>query len=136
MKKILVAIFLVSTLAIAIGLYFFNLKPKDIRTEDALFEITANQLVKEFSDDESMADKKYVDKVIIVNGIISDIKITDKESSMSLQSDDPMAGVTCSFYTDEAKNLKGLTIGNPVKVKGKCTGKLMDVVLNNCSLVK
>ncbi len=136
MKKILVAIFLVSTLAIAIGLYFFNLKPKDIRTEDAQYEITANQLVKEFSDDESMADKKYVDKVIIVNGIISDIKITDKESSMSLQSDDPMAGVTCSFYTDEAKNLKGLTIGNPVKVKGKCTGKLMDVVLNNCSLVK
>jgi hypothetical protein len=47
-----------------------------------------------------------------------------------------MAAVTCSFYSEEAGNIKKINPGDEVTVKGKCTGKLMDVVLNKCSLVK
>jgi hypothetical protein len=45
-----------------------------------------------------------------------------------------MAAITCSFYNEEMAAVKKLTTGAEVVIKGKCTGKLMDVVLNNCSI--
>jgi uncharacterized protein YxeA len=136
MKKILIAVILVLISAVSIGIYLFNLKPTDTRQVDAKFELEGSQLIAEFSEDETIASKKYVDHIIIVSGKVAEVKFTGTEASVSLQSDDPMSGITCSFYADEANTLTTLSSGDDIKIKGKCTGKLMDVVLNNCSLVK
>ena len=122
-------------LGIGYGVYLFNLKPPDIREEKAVFEISAETLTKEFSENEAVASKKYVDKVLIVFGKVEEIKSFGKETSVLLSSNDPMSSVTCSFYQEETTRLKNINAGTKIKIKGKCTGKLMDVVLNNCSLV-
>jgi hypothetical protein len=135
MKKVLAGIFAVVVIALAYGIYLFNLAPSDTRTTKEAFETPADELVKEFSADELAASKKYVDQVIVVAGTVGEIKLRENEASVTLLSSDPMAGVTCSFYSDETATLKHVTTGMKIKIKGKCTGKLMDVVLNNCSLV-
>ena len=119
------------------GFYMYKKKPADIRKEPALYQLSAASLVAEFNKDESAANSKYLDKVIAVKGKIADIK-TDSagQATVFLDSGDLMAAVTCSFYQDETPAAKALRQGNEVTIKGKCTGKLMDVVLNKCSITK
>ena len=74
--------------------------------------------------------------MIAVKGKVSDVKLEPStgQATVILDSGDPLAAVTCSFYDDEAKMLKKIKQGEAITVKGKCTGKLMDVVLNKCSI--
>jgi hypothetical protein len=119
------------------GFYLYKKAPADIRKETALYELSAAKLVAEFNMDETAANKKYLDKVIAVKGKVADIKTdTAGQATVFLDSGDLMASVTCSFYKEEAASAITLQQGNEVVIKGKCTGKLMDVVLNKCSINK
>jgi hypothetical protein len=119
------------------GFYMYKKKPADIRKEPAAYEVSAAGLLAEFNRDEPAANKKYIDKVIAVKGKVVDIKMdATGQATVFLDSGDLMAAVTCSFYQEEATAAKALRQGAEVTIKGKCTGKLMDVVLNKCSIIK
>ena len=137
-KKILIGVSLITFLGAAGGYYLYTKKPVDVRTLQPDLSVTANSLIVAFNSDEAAANVKYLDKVIAVKGIIADIKIdsSTRQASVILDSGDPMSSVTCSFYTDEIGAVQKLSKGTEVVIKGKCTGKLMDVVLNNCSIVQ
>jgi len=126
-------ILLIGCVAAGYGVYLFNKKPVDVREHQPDFEISAAELVKEFSDHEEAASKKYIDRILIVRGQIKESDITS--STLFLNGSDPLASITCSFYPDEIDRLKRLNPGDTVYVKGKCTGKLIDIVMNNCSII-
>lgn len=132
MKRIVLFLLIVVAVGGAYGIYLFNKKPADTREEKADFEISSKELMKEFTANEENATKKYVDKVVLISGKVSEIDVSS--STLILDASDP-ASVTCSFYADEISHLKKIKKGDHVQIKGKCTGKLMDVVFNNCSLV-
>ena len=136
MKRFLFLGLLVAFAAALYGTYLFYKKPADIRSETAAFSLTADELVTAFTINEDAATKKFSNQVIRVSGKVSEINFNQGEGSVILTSPDPMTGITCSFYTDETENLKKLTPGSDVTIKGKCTGKLFDIVLNDCSLVE
>ena len=136
-KKILLSLFVIGLVGGGIIFWYVDTKkPADIRKMEANFEITSTKLVADFNANEDSANKKYLDKVIAVSGKISDIAVDSSKATVILESGDPMAAVTCSFYDDEASKVKQLQKGTPVIIKGNCTGKLMDVVLNKCSITK
>ncbi|MCD2424728.1 OB-fold putative lipoprotein [Niabella pedocola] len=136
-KKIAIAVVLLVVTAVLYGLYLYNKKPQNIKQADSQFEITASGLTTAFNTDESAATKQYVDKVVSVSGNIKDVKIEQGgTATVFLDSGDPMTSVTCSFYDTEAAAVKKLKSGQQVTIKGVCTGKLMDVVLNKCSIVQ
>lgn len=135
-KKIVVVMLLVAVAAAGYGFYLYHKKPADVRTLKADYELPAATLVADFNKNETDANHKYLDKVLAVKGKISEIKIDPAtgQATVTLDTGDPMAAVTCSFYNEEAASVKKLVQGAEVVVKGKCTGKLMDVVLNKCSI--
>ena len=137
-KKILIGFSLIAFLGAAGGYYLYNKKPADVRRLHPDLSVTANSLIVAFNSDEVAANLKYLDKVIAVKGIIADIKIDSStgQASVILDSGDPLSAVTCSFYNDEIGAVQKLSMGTEVVIKGKCTGKLMDVVLNNCSIIQ
>ena len=137
-KKILIGFSLIAFLGVAAGYYLYNKKPADVRRLQPDLSVTANFLIVAFNSDEAAANLKYLDKVIAVKGIIADIKIDSStgQASVILDSGDPLSAVTCSFYNDEIGAVQKLSMGTEVVIKGKCTGKLMDVVLNNCSIIQ
>jgi RecG-like helicase len=137
-KKILLALFVLGAAGAGYGYYMYNKKPADIRTITANFELTAAALVADYNKDENAANLKYLDKVIDVKGKVAEVKVDNAtgQATVILDSGDPMAAVTCSFYNDEAASVKSIAQGAEVVIKGKCTGKLMDVVLNKCSIAK
>jgi len=137
-KKILLGILLVAIAAAGYGFYMYNKKPADVRTLTANYELTAAALLADFNKDETAANTKYLDKVIAVSGKVTEIKLEPAtgQATVTLDSGDPMAAITCSFYNNETASVKNLKQGDAVVIKGKCTGKLMDVVLNKCSIEK
>ena len=112
MKKILL-IFFVAVLTIASGLYFYMYKNhRDIASEEASFSIAVKDLESEFIQNDSLANKKYLDKTIEVYGKITSMDATTKIIVL----DDKMEG------TSQQPISQGLTVGKQVKMKGRFIG--------------
>ncbi|MEO8416389.1 MAG: hypothetical protein ABI472_22190 [Ginsengibacter sp.] len=136
--KILLVLLMIVLAAAGYGLYLFNAKPADVRTIEADYSLSATNLMDDFNKDEAAANLKYLNKVISVKGKVSDIKLEQStgQATIILDSGDPIASITCSFYADEAGSVKQIKEGEEIVVKGKCTGKLTDIILNKCSIEK
>lgn len=134
-KKTAITIVLLAVCALLYGIYLYTKKQADVRVQTPVAEMTAAALVGDFSADETAAGKKYIDQAIVVKGKIAEIKTdTNGEATVILESGDPLSSVTCSFYDDEMSSVQKLKVGQEVSIKGICTGKLADVILNKCSI--
>lgn len=112
MKKIILIVLIV-LLAIASGLYFYMYKNhRDIASEEASFSIAVKDLESEFIQNDSLANKKYLDKTIEVYGKITSMDATTKIIVL----DDKMEG------TSQQSISQGLTVGKQVKMKGRFIG--------------
>lgn len=135
-KKIVTAILILAMAGGSYGWYQYQKAPPDIRKEKSGVEITAVELLKEFQQNETAANTKYVDKVLVVTGQVTGVQ-TDStgQATVFLQTNDLLSAVTCSFYKDD-EGIKKIKTGSAARIKGVCTGMLTDVVLNKCSLAE
>lgn len=108
----------------------YNKGHRDTASETAAYSLQASGLFQEYETDEAAANQKYLDKLILVAGKVSGVTTADDSTTtLSLQTDDPLFVVSCQLLPREKEKLAGITAGQEIKVKGICTGKLMDVVL-------
>jgi hypothetical protein len=135
-KKILTAVIILALAGAGYGWFQYQKAPPDIRTEKAGIEITAVDLLKAFQQDEAAGNAKYVDKVLVVTGTVTDVQTDSSgQATVYLQTTDALAAVTCSFYQGD-EGVKKIKTGSPARIKGVCTGMLTDIVLNKCSLAE
>ncbi|MCU0438259.1 MAG: OB-fold putative lipoprotein [Raineya sp.] len=136
-KRIIITSILAIVLAGALGVYYVYNKPhRDVKGETAFVSVDAKQLFEEYSKNEAAANKKYLDKVIIVKGTVKEVILpTDNKggATIVLESGDEMFGVSCGF---DAKDSQNPAVGSTITIKGACTGMTTDVVLNKCSIQK
>ncbi|MDE3249625.1 MAG: hypothetical protein KGO82_13240 [Bacteroidota bacterium] len=136
-KRNMLALLLIALACAGYGFYLYKKKPADVRKEKAEFSIGAAELVAAFNADEAAANKKFVDHVLGVSGKVTGIKTDSSgQATVFLDSGDMLSAVTCSFYKEETPSLAAVKQGQLVTIKGQCTGKLMDVVLNKCSIIQ
>jgi hypothetical protein len=133
-KIILFAGVLVCLLAGGTGYYLFN-KPRtsaaETNTDDS---VTARELYSTFARDESMANKLYVNKVLEVSGTVMQIDQNGQEVTVLLSAGKSDAGgVNCSLSSNTAADLP--KNGESIRVKGLCTGFLMDVSLVDATIL-
>jgi hypothetical protein len=105
----------------------------NVSSEKLDYAITASGLLQAFETDENAANALYLDKILLVSGTIESVSSDSLGISVYLKEGDAIAGVICSFEK-ESIDTALIRKDNQVKVKGICTGYLMDVVLNKCSL--
>jgi hypothetical protein len=88
--------------------------------------------------DEKTASEKYINKVIEVTGLVTSAEFGSADSTLSLtlMGYGDTSGVICTFngITDKSQVL--YNDGESLTVRGECSGMLMDVLLNNCVIVK
>jgi hypothetical protein len=139
MKKIIWFSLAVVFIGLVVGtftyLYVFRKAEVSVASQKADMEINASELLKKFTDDETSANVSFLDKVIIVEGLIENISEDSATISVYLKNPDDIAGIQCGF-DKEAIDKSTLKQGDKIRVKGKCTGYLMDVVLNKCAVEK
>ena len=120
MKKVAIVILILIVLG-GLGYNYIFRAPQNISKASSEFTVDAGQFSKEFTDNLNEAEKKYLNKVVTIEGTISD---TDDESITLNNS------VYCKFDTAIQLNKDG-----KIKVKGKCIGydELFEVIkLDQC----
>lgn len=134
-KIALFAVMFIAVAAILAALYLFSMKHSDITKVKADFIITATQLQKEFEYDETKASVKYINKILEVTGIIS--SVTPEENNrvnISLMTENTLSSVICTC--PGIADTSGLKQGDQITIRGECSGFLLDVLMNNCAVIK
>ena len=134
-KVALFVVFFLAVGGILAALYYYNLKPKDLQKTKPDFVISATDLQKVFEGNEKASSEKYINKIIEVSGEISSARPGEKSSyNVSLKTGNELSSVICTFPTISDATL--FKTGTGVTIRGVCSGFLMDVLLNNCALIK
>lgn len=112
-------------LAVGWGYYQYQKPRAGIAQATADYSVTAENLYAEYRSDEATADKKYGNKAVEVSGVVADVQTTAHAKNILLAAA-ATGGVNCSFQNSKMDSIR---VGERIKVKGKCTGFLMDVSL-------
>jgi hypothetical protein len=127
-KKIIriVAILGIAGLVIGggVGLYMFNMPQRDVQSTKTDYSVSSSQLVEEYLNDKDAADQKYLasdgdSKILEVTGVVS--KITEDFNGRKvvlLKDEQDLAGVSAAFTSETESTLQGITVGEPVTIKG------------------
>lgn len=105
----------------------------DLLHSTAKAEMSAEEIYTVFDENESEANEKFLDEVIDVEGTVKKINIESDKSIVQLETSHMMGGVICEFEAGALKEIP--SEGDVIRVRGICTGKLMDVVLVRCILL-
>jgi hypothetical protein len=117
---------------------------KDLASVKADYSLSAALLVKEFETNDSAANKKYLGRVVEVDGNIKEI-VKDESGFFTIVLGDAesLASVRCSIDTVYRENAARLSAGSSVTIRGACTGFNKDelglgsdVILNRCAIIK
>jgi DNA polymerase II small subunit/DNA polymerase delta subunit B len=139
-KRILLAFISVAFIGGAwFGYSEYNRKVKDLSTVTAEITLQTNELIAAFENNETVANAKYLDKIIAVKGCVKEIEKNDRgHYSIVLGDKAGMSSVRCSMDSVHVKDILMVKEGSVVTVKGACTGfnadELLgsDVILNRC----
>lgn len=116
-----------------IAYYLYNKPHRNVAAEEAAFTVTADEIFDAFEADEQAANAKYLDKVVAVSGPLAEVTVNDAgQSVLTITAANAMlGGINATMQDKEAPKVN---IGEPVMVKCRCTGYLMDVILINCTV--
>ena len=129
LKKFLI-LTLIILVAGGIGIYLiFTEKFEDTGKQAAVFTVTADELIKEFQQNDSAANKKYAEKIILVNGKIAETEAAD--STINIKMMDTLTGsyIIFAFQEQHIKEAKQLKEGDMVSIKGSCSGGTYSKIL-------
>lgn len=111
MKKKLL-IFLVFFITVAFLLYNYIYKShRDISSEKESFAISVSNLKIDYSENDSLANNKYLDKVIVIYGKVTDVDL----SSKSIVVDESLSATI-------KNQLPSLKNGDSIRLKGRFIG--------------
>jgi hypothetical protein len=97
--------------------------------------VSAAELYTDYKANEVAADQRYKDRVIEVTGRVDNIgKDIMDTMYVTLDTGEMIGSIQCMFGTEHANSLAGLSKGQSVTIQGKCAGKMMNVLLQGCTL--
>lgn len=107
----------------------------DVAADEPVATLTANKLYAAYKKNEVAADEKYGDKVVVITGKVTDIGKDIMDSPYIIVGGTGFFdGCQCVFADSATDQIANTSKGDKVTVKGKCTGFLGMVELENCSL--
>jgi hypothetical protein len=136
-RVILVLLFIFILGASWYAYHLYTGKVKSLNLVDADVTLSAASLVEAFQKDSADANKKYLGKVISLNGMV---KVVEPESSTIVLGDSTSNwSIRCSMHSNYVNVVGTFKPGNVLHIKGNCTGFLpddlglgSDIVLNRC----
>lgn len=134
-KITLGVVMVIALFGIGMGIRLFRMTDKDMVNAKPDYVISAIDLQKAFEDNESAATAKFVNKILEIEGEVVSVKTVENNAlNVTIKSSSDMSSVICTFPSsaDQSK----FSAGSSITVRGECSGFLMDVLMNNCSLVK
>ena len=127
MKKKLFYILLL-LIVIVFGIYKYMYKShRDIASEEAAFSKTVSEVFQAFTTNDSLANKTYLDKTILVKGKITNIDLTSKIITVDEK-------LSARFTTKIPDNIK---LQDSIIIKGRLVGfddLLEEIQMDQCTI--
>ena len=146
-RKFILPIILLILLDIGFGIWQgfkeYNRTNRDFSNVKADVKIAATDLIQQYESNDSLANKKYLGKVIDINGRVKDVKKDETGYYTVVLGDEAsMSSVRCSMDTVHQQDAARLVIGSSAIVRGACTGFNKDeiglgsdVIFNRCVII-
>ncbi len=134
-KLILGFLLLVIPLLLA-SIYMYNKPHLDVKKSEAAYVLTAQNLIKEYQENETTTNEKYSESVILVKGKIFEVSTLKGNSVITLKDDNSESSIICHLLPEENGKVLSLKVGQDIGIKGICTGYLLDVIMVRCTLVE
>lgn len=109
--------------------YIFTDTFSDTSDRKSVFTVNAIDLLHEFQKNDALANKKYADKIITVNGRITELETADTTINVKIVDTLTNAYIIFAFQQQHLNEAKTLKEGDTVSVKGSCSGGTYSQIL-------
>jgi hypothetical protein len=139
--KATIALFLVGLISAALVYRFVINKPhQDFEKARPAFIVSAADLFNSFRSGREEAEKKYNGQIVMLNGQLDKIETSDSLVTGVFIFSQGMfgeEGIRCTMLPNHSSNLKAITEGSEIRLKGYLTGyNDTDVILEQCSIIR
>ncbi|WP_297803315.1 hypothetical protein [uncultured Polaribacter sp.] len=134
-NKIVIVILIVGFVGVFVAYKMYNKPHVNVVDTKSDIILSASKILNDFSTDENVANKLYLEKIIKINGTISELNIEKERGIITLKTTDDFGSVLCHLSEGGMKKMKSLKVGQTITLKGICTGFLMDVILVKCEII-
>lgn len=128
-KNILIGILVVAVTLFAVAWYIFNDKYADTIERKAAYTVNAMDFIKEFEKNDSLANKKYTEQIITVNGTVSEVQQVDTTANIKFIDTTSGSYIIFAFQQQHLAEAKQLKEGDKVSIKGSCSGGTYSEIL-------
>ena len=128
-KKWLIALFVLLLAGGAVIYWLFTLKYDDTKDVNADYTVDAINFIKEFRQDMTGANKRYSEKIIVVNGTVSAIEAADTTVNIKMIDTTNGAYIIFAFQQQHLNEAKHLKEGEQVSIKGSCSNGAFSNIL-------
>ncbi len=135
-RRIIYLAIAASAIALLIVYKLYNKPHADLRKTKPVASLTTSELKVAFENDEVKANADFLNKVLEVKGKLVEIRHAEGNVQMVLDAESELSNVVCAMDARFVPPLDNFQIGEVYIFRGICAGKLMDIVLNQCILVK
>lgn len=125
----MIALFLLVLVGAGVIWWLFTLKYDDTATVKADYTVTALDFIKEFKQDMTGANKKYSEKIIVVNGTVSAIEAADTTANIKMIDTTNGAYIIFAFQQQHLNEAKQMKEGDLVSIKGSCSNGAFSNIL-------
>ena len=116
-------------LAVAWIWYVFNEKYADTTQITPAFSVTALDLIHEFEKNDSLANKKYAEKIMVVSGEVSEVEGVDSTVNIKMADSTSGSYVIFAFQQQDKVLAEKIKLGEKVSIKGSCSGGAFSKIL-------
>ena len=128
-RKILIGIFILLLAAVVAVWYIFTEKFTDTAEQKADYSVNAPEFLKEFEQNDSLANKKYIEKIVTVKGIVSEIEAADSTANIKMSDTTTGNYIIFAFQQQHLAEAKSLKEGELVSIKASCSGGTYSEIL-------
>jgi tRNA_anti-like len=128
-KKWLIALFILLLAGAGVIWWLFTLQYDDTASVKADHTVNALEFIKEFQQDMAAANKKYSEKIIVVNGTVSAIEAADTTANIKMTDTTNGAYIIFAFQQQHLNEAKQMKEGDKVSIKGSCSNGAFSNIL-------
>ena len=117
-----------------------KLRELEPETMPAVIEVTVEELLSAYEEDEAAADAKFANNILRLTGVVGGIEVKDildvHYITLTGAEENLLQNVRCMFDKGHGDDLNQLTKGQLVTVQGRFDGSIIELRLRDCVLVR
>lgn len=129
LKRLLVIGLVLVAIAAAVYWYVATEKFSDTKDRKAAFTVNAIDFIHEFEKNESEANKKYKDKIVTVNGRVSEIEAADTTMNIKIIDTTTNSFIIFAFQEQHLSEPKTVKVGDTVSIKGSFSAGIFSQIM-------